>query len=336
MAKIVLGMGTSHGPMLVTPPQSWGLRLPDDRRSIHHYQSRTWSFDELVKHRRAENLAAQTTPEVWVERHARCMLAIDHMAQILAEAKPDIAVIVGNDQMEIYDDSLIPAFAIMHGEQIVNNMISDEKLSRLPPGVAPAMPGYMPQAATYAGVPALGRHLIECAITDGFDVAAMSRLSATETPHAFGFVFRQLMKDQALPTVPVLINTFYPPNQPSTSRCHALGRSLARAIESWESDARVVLIASGGLTHFVIDEAVDAVILDSMRRREFGPIEALGEAIFQAGTSEVKNWIPVAGAMDELGYEMKLVDYVPCYRSEAGTGNAMGFAVWRPVQGVKQ
>lgn len=336
MAKIVLGMGTSHGPMLVTPPQTWGLRLPDDRRSTHHYQSRTWSFDELIEHRRAENLAAQITPEVWAERHARCLLAVDHMAQILAEAKPDIAVIVGNDQMEIYDDSLIPAFAVMHGEQIVNNMISDEKLSRLPPGVAPAMPGYMPQAATYAGVPALGRHLIECAIADGFDVAAMKRLSATETPHAFGFVFRQLMKDQVLPTVPVLINTFYPPNQPTTARCHALGRSLARAIESWDSDARVVLIASGGLTHFVIDEAVDAVILDSMRRHEFGPIEALGEAIFQAGTSEVKNWIPVAGAMDELGYEMKLVDYVPCYRSEAGTGNAMGFACWRPAQEAKR
>ena len=27
---------------------------------------------------------------------------------------------------------------------------------------------------------------------------------------------------------------------------------------------------------------------------------------------------------------MKLIDYVPCYRSEAGTGNAMAFAYWRP------
>jgi 3-O-methylgallate 3,4-dioxygenase len=24
------------------------------------------------------------------------------------------------------------------------------------------------------------------------------------------------------------------------------------------------------------------------------------------------------------------VDYVPCYRSEAGTGNAMAFVYWRP------
>jgi 3-O-methylgallate 3,4-dioxygenase len=33
--------------------------------------------------------------------------------------------------------------------------------------------------------------------------------------------------------------------------------------------------------------------------------------------------------MADLGYEPNVVDYVPCYRSEAGTGNAMGFAYWR-------
>ena len=27
MAKIVLGMGSSHGPMLSTPPEEWGQRV---------------------------------------------------------------------------------------------------------------------------------------------------------------------------------------------------------------------------------------------------------------------------------------------------------------------
>jgi 3-O-methylgallate 3,4-dioxygenase len=26
-----------------------------------------------------------------------------------------------------------------------------------------------------------------------------------------------------------------------------------------------------------------------------------------------------------------VVDYVPCYRTPAGTGNAMGFVYWKPV-----
>jgi 3-O-methylgallate 3,4-dioxygenase len=330
MAKIVLGMGTSHGPMLVTPPETWGSRVPDDRRSTHHFEGRQWKFDELVEYRRAENLAAQITSQKWSERHAACQQAIERMSQILAEARPDVVVIVGNDQMEIFDDACIPAFSVMHGETIVNNMISEQKLAALPPGVAHAMPGYMPPAATYAGVPALARHIIESTIAERFDVAALKRLSETETPHAFGFVFRQLMKDRVVPTVPVLVNTFYPPNQPTVGRCHEFGRALARAIASWDSDARVAIIASGGLTHFVIDERVDRLILDAMKAHDFAPVEALGEAIFQAGTSEIKNWIPVAGAMDELGFDMEVVDYIPCYRTEAGTGNAMGFVHWQP------
>jgi hypothetical protein len=44
------------------------------------------------------------------------------------------------------------------------------------------------------------------------------------------------------------------------------------------------------------------------------------------GTSEIRNWILVAGAVETL--EMKLIDYVPCYRTEAGTGCAMAFAHW--------
>jgi hypothetical protein len=56
----------------------------------------------------------------------------------------------------------------------------------------------------------------------------------------------------------------------------------------------------------------------------------LGDAILQDGTSEIKNWVPLAGAMAGLGFSPTLVDYVPCYRSEAGTGNAMGFVHWQP------
>jgi 3-O-methylgallate 3,4-dioxygenase len=58
-------------------------------------------------------------------------------------------------------------------------------------------------------------------------------------------------------------------------------------------------------------------------------LAAIPEPLFQSGTSEIKNWIPVAGAMAEVGMMMTLVDYVPCYRSLAGTGNAMAFAFWR-------
>jgi 3-O-methylgallate 3,4-dioxygenase len=137
------------------------------------------------------------------------------------------------------------------------------------------------------------------------------------------------MKDKPVPSVPILINTFYPPNQPTVRRCYAFGKSILKAIKTWKSDARVALFGSGGLTHFVIDESVDQLFFEAMRKRDIASVANLGENIFQAGTSEMKNWVPLAGAMAELGYEPHLVDYVPCYRSPAGTGNAMGFVYWR-------
>ena len=87
MAKIVLGMGTSHGPMLVTPPETWDLRLPDDRRSRHHYRGQTWTFDELVELRKDDGLAQQITLEAWRTKHAACMRAIDRLATVFEEAK---------------------------------------------------------------------------------------------------------------------------------------------------------------------------------------------------------------------------------------------------------
>ena len=285
MAEIVLGIGTSHGPMLSTPPEKWDLRVPDDLRNRHHFRGRTWTFDELVAERRDENLARQITPDVWRSRHAACRRAIDELARVFDEVRPDLAVIVGNDQMEIFDDSLIPAFSVLWGDQIINSMYSDERMARLPPGIPESVPGHIPPGgAVYPAVAGLGRHIIEQAMADGFDVASMKKLPRDETPHAFGFVYRQIMKDAVIPSVPVVINTFYPPNQPRVQRCYDFGKSIVRAIRSWDSPARVALFASGGLTHFVIDESVDQVFIDAMRSRSITSVAALGEPIFQAGT----------------------------------------------------
>ena len=53
------------------------------------------------------------------------------------------------------------------------------------------------------------------------------------------------------------------------------------------------------------------------------------EKLFQAGTSECKNWIAAAGVLHGSGLAARLVDYVACYRSEGGTGTGAGFVYWR-------
>ena len=59
MAKIVLGVWTTHGPQLNTTPEQWMLRLPADRERKHAYKGKTYSFDELVQLRRDERLPSR-------------------------------------------------------------------------------------------------------------------------------------------------------------------------------------------------------------------------------------------------------------------------------------
>ena len=68
--------------------------------------------------------------------------------------------------------------------------------------------------------------------------------------------------------VPVMVNTYYPPNQPTPKRCYAFGQAVRKAVESWNSDKRVALIASGGLSHVVIDEEIDAMVIDGLKNKK--------------------------------------------------------------------
>ena len=70
MAEIVLGIGTSHGPMLSTPWEQWDQRVGFDRQNKKHwYRGGTYDFDQLVALRKDDGLAAEITPEKW---QARC------------------------------------------------------------------------------------------------------------------------------------------------------------------------------------------------------------------------------------------------------------------------
>jgi hypothetical protein len=334
MARIGFGLATSHGPMLSVPWKNWVDRVPFDRKARHFYKGKTYSFDEIVELRKQQDLAQLLTPEVFAARHARCQKAIGELGDVFSERKPDVAVIVGNDQMEIFTPDHVPAFAIFWGPHVEGHPRTQEFLDSLPPGIAQAELDRTPAVYTeYPTLPQLGCHMIQESMSHGFDPAQLTKLptgsvGSNAAPHAYGFVYRRIMRDAVIPHVPVFVNTFYPPNQPSAARCFAFGQSLGQAIAAWPKDLSVCVIASGGLTHFVVDEDFDKAVLDAMLAGDMATLTSLPENMFQSGTSEIKNWIAAAGMMAASGLPMRLIDYVPCYRSEAGTGSAMGFAVW--------
>ncbi len=334
MAKIVLGIGASHGPMLSTPPAQWDLRAGADRANKNHaYQGELMDFATL-KSRRTEDFSDAASLPERQSRFDRCQTALDELADKFRAAAADVVVVVGNDQREVFQDDFTGAFTVYCGETIPNVPLNGERRAKLPPGIAIAEAGHCsPEGANYPGAPLLARALVRSLTADGFDIAQSARLPVGEDrqhgiPHAFGFIYRRIMQDQPPPSVPVFVNGGVPDNIPNAARCLAFGHALQRAIASWPQDTRVALIASGGWTHFVIDEALDQQFLAGMQLADEAALAAVPERMFQGNTAEMKNWYPVAAAMHDQGLKFRLVDYVPCYRTEAGTGNAMGFALW--------
>ena len=289
------------------------------------FRGQVYDYEGLLQARQGEHLDAQIDDAVWAEKHARCDRAIDALAETLAETAPDLVVIIGDDQRELFLDDGMPTLAIFWGESVESIPKPEEEL---PPSLRPARwANYGEQRESYRCVPELGRHMVERMMIEGFDVAQLREQPAGRSiGHAFNFVRIRLMRDHAVPMVPVLVNTYFPPNQPTAARCYAFGQAIRRAVESWDDGSRVAIAASGGLSHFVIDEELDQRVLEAFRARDSARLAAIPQEELMSGTSEIRNWVVVAGATEHL--ELEVLDYVPTYRSPAGTGCGMGFARW--------
>jgi 2,3-dihydroxyphenylpropionate 1,2-dioxygenase len=62
--------------------------------------------------------------------------------------------------------------------------------------------------------------------------------------------YEMLTEGVKIPFVPLVVNTAAPP-LPSLKRCVAIGTALGAAIRHCPADARVLVVASGGLSHWL-------------------------------------------------------------------------------------
>ncbi|WP_328914508.1 MULTISPECIES: hypothetical protein [unclassified Streptomyces] len=338
MAELVLGVGTSHGPLLNTAPEDWGLRAKADRANkALVYRGTEYAYDDLLA-LRAPGFADECALEVRRRRHAACRADIEELGRRIVAAELDVLVVVSSDHKEVFDDALLPQFAFYWGDTMRHEPFTQEQLDRMKPGLAVAEVANVPERSTVRpGHAALARHLIERTSAAGFDPAASRNLPPGEwgnsgIPHGWGFIFEQLLAgdaDHIPPTVPVFVNTFWEPNPPSAARCFDFGVALGEAIRSFPGHLRVGIVASGGLSHFVVDEELDRAFLTALAGRDADHLRALPDAVLRSGTSEMRNWIVVAGALHSSPLSAELVGYEPCYRAEAGTGCAMAFMTWQ-------
>lgn len=330
MADIVLGIGTSHSPLLASPPEDYPRHAEIDAsgRRLLDRNGQPRTYGELLA-QADPSIKQQIKPEVLAERSARCTANVARVAKTIAIAKLDALIVIGDDQNEQYSDDNMPAVLIYTGDTIDNSPLDmDEdapdwwRKARSQYHVAGDRRAYPVDAP-------LALHLTNVLMDHGFDISHAKRLAKERGEgHAFGFVHQRLMNgDAVIPIVPVALNTYYPPNQPRPRRCYQLGQAIREAVRAAAGNARVGILGSGGLSHFTVDEELDKLILDACRRNDGEALSSIPMAKLNSGSSEIRNWITVAGAAAHLKTQWQ--DYVPCYRSLAGTGCGMGFAVWK-------
>lgn len=150
--------------------------------------------------------------------------------QWLAEARPDVIIAFYNDHLNRFFFDAYPTFALGIGDQ---HPIADEGWGRRP---FPALPGH----------PQLAIHLAESLVSDEFDLTICQEI---EIDHGILSPLPLLTDARwPAPIIPVEINVIQAP-LPTPARCFKLGQAIRRAVASFPSDLRVVVMGTGGLSH---------------------------------------------------------------------------------------
>ena len=219
MAKLVAAFGSSHSVMLTCTLHDWqnGFKSYDLNGRYFDRAGNPCNYQDLLA-RAPANAAELVTDDAIARRFGETQDAMAHMKDAIAAARLDALVICGDDQHELFDERRMPAMAVYYGATIRN-----AARKPLPPEQwykrAQMRRLEEEHPRDYPVDSALALHLINGLMERGFDVAAMSGLDDDEYEgHAFSFVHRFYLHDHVVPIVPVFLNTFYPPNQPTPAR----------------------------------------------------------------------------------------------------------------------
>jgi len=174
----------------------------------------------------------------------------------LAKLAPDVAIIVYNDHASALSLEIIPTFLIGVAAEFP---IADEGFGPRP---VPAVRGH----------PDLAWHLAESLILDEFDMTIANEMPVD---HGLTVPLSVTCGRPAIwpfPVIPVCVNVVqYPP--PTGVRCFKLGQAIARAVERFDQDLRVVIYGTGGMSHQLqgeraglINRRFDTAFLDGLTR----------------------------------------------------------------------
>lgn len=328
MGKVVMGIGMSHSPLLALPAERWGERGDDDRRNtgLNMIDGRLVDYPTVARER-GEPWADVAGIPTYRKLEAGAQSALDRLADDLEKVAPDVVVIVGDDHYELFSPANMPAIAIYHGKEAHSHEAARAEEGNWRNAVA-AMYA-MDEVHTFPVHDELAEELVRALVARDFDIGSSALVEDPKKlgfGHAYGFVVERLYRGRTIPMVPVMLNTYFPPNVPTPRRCYNLGMALKEAIEASPKDLRVAVIGSGGLSHFLVEEELDRKLLDAFRTHDADVLRAIPVEALKSGSSEILCWIAAAGAFRGLPHRWS--EYFPARRTPAGTGIGLGFGAW--------
>lgn len=232
--------------------------------------------------------------------------------QWLADTAPDVVIMVYNDHTNAFDFSMIPTFAFGCADEFP---IADEGWGARP---VPVVKGY----------PEFASHMVQSIILDEFDLTIVNDM---EVDHGLTVPMSLLFgQPDAWPcrVIPIAVNVVqYPP--PTGNRCYNLGKSIRKAVESWDEDLRVVIFGTGGMSHQIqgpragiINQDFDKMFLDGLSKdpeklTKISHLEYMREAGAEA--VELVMWLVMRGALGKKVKEAYRFMHVPA--SSTGVGH---------------
>jgi protocatechuate 4,5-dioxygenase, beta chain len=229
----------------------------------------------------------------------------------LDKVKPDVAVVVYNDHGLNFFLDKMPTFAIGAAPEYHN---ADEGWG-------------IPTVAPFKGDVDLSWHLIDSLIEAEFDLTTCQEMLVD---HAFTLPIEMLWPgrdSKTIRTVPICQNTVQFP-LPSPKRCLAFGRAIGKAIEAWESDARVVILGTGGLSHQLdgkragfINKAFDLEFMDKLvTDPDWISQYSVPDIVELTGTQgvELLNWVTCRGTLGDKVRTVHTNYHIPISNTAAG------------------
>ncbi|MES1975515.1 MAG: class III extradiol dioxygenase family protein [Pseudomonadota bacterium] len=230
----------------------------------------------------------------------------------LGEARPDVAVVFYNDHGLNFFLDKMPTFAIGAAAEYTN---ADEGWG-------------LPVIKPFAGDPALSWHLIEALVDAEFDITTCQSMLVD---HALTIPIQLCWPDAVdwpVRIVPIAINTVQHP-LPSPARCLALGRAVGRALARWDSDDRIVVFGTGGLSHQLegpragfINSDYDRLCMDALAQDPDLLTRYTSLDIVELAGSqgvEILNWIAARGALGDATREICRNYHIPISNTAAAS-----------------